>query len=101
MRLGKFYPANNQKPAGPARSAAIAELEQNEIDLAPLAGETAKSAGFSNENEDSPRPPRCALYYGHASQMRREPPKSRHREPRRFRKHRQESISQAVPQYPT
>jgi hypothetical protein len=51
MKHNKY--SQNQKPAASARSAAIAESNQSEIDFAPAADEVARRAYFSYVNQGS------------------------------------------------
>ena len=43
----------NPKPAGASMSAAVVDLNQNEVDFAPSPDEVARKAYFSYENEGS------------------------------------------------
>ena len=51
MKHNKF--SQNQKPAGASVSAAVVNLNQNEIDFAPSPDEVARKAYFSYVNEGS------------------------------------------------
>jgi hypothetical protein len=51
MKHHKF--SQNQKPAGASVSAAVAALNQNEIDFVPSPDEVARKAYFSYVNEGS------------------------------------------------
>jgi hypothetical protein len=53
MKHNKFSQDQNQKPAGASGSAAVADLNQNEIDFAPSPDEVARRAYFSYVNEGS------------------------------------------------
>jgi hypothetical protein len=53
MKHNKFSPNKNQKTAGTSMSAAVAGLNQNEIDFAPSPDEVARKAYFNYENEGS------------------------------------------------
>jgi hypothetical protein len=53
MRHKSFSQDQNQKPAGASGSAAVADLNQNEIDFAPSPDEVARRAYFSYVNEGS------------------------------------------------
>lgn len=54
MKNNKFFPDQNPKPAGAARSVAAGALNQNEIDFAPSADEVARRAYFSYLNRGAP-----------------------------------------------
>ena len=53
MKHNKFSQNQNQKPAGVSVSAAVVDLNQNEIDFAPSPDEVARRAYFSYVNEGS------------------------------------------------
>jgi hypothetical protein len=53
MKHKNFSQDQNQKPAGTSRSAAVADLNQNEIDFAPSRNEVARRAYFSYVNQGS------------------------------------------------
>ena len=53
MKHNKFSQDQNQKPAGASVSAAVADLNQNEIDFAPSPDEVARKAYFSDANQGS------------------------------------------------
>ena len=53
MQPDKFYSAHHPTPAGPARSAAIAEWVQNEIDQAPLIGDEAGNPSIDYTDQGS------------------------------------------------
>jgi hypothetical protein len=53
MKHNKLSPNQNQKPAGASVSAAVVDLNQNEIDFEPSPDEVARKAYFSYENEGS------------------------------------------------
>jgi hypothetical protein len=53
MKHNKFPQNQNQKPAGASVSAAVADLNQNEIDFEPSPDEVARKAYFSYVNEGS------------------------------------------------
>jgi hypothetical protein len=53
MKHNKLSPNQNQKPAGASASAAVMDLNRNEIDFAPSPDEVARKAYFSYENEGS------------------------------------------------
>ena len=53
MKHNKFSQNQNQKPAGASVSAAVVDLNQNEIDFAPPPDEVARKAYFSYENQGS------------------------------------------------
>jgi hypothetical protein len=53
MKHNKFSKHQNQVPAGASASAAVVNLNQNEIDFAPSPDEVARRAYFSYENEGS------------------------------------------------
>ena len=53
MKHNKFSQDQNQKPAGASVSAAVADLNQNEIDFVPSPDEVGRKAYFSYENEGS------------------------------------------------
>ena len=53
MKHNKFTQDQNQKPAAASRSAAVEELNQNEIDFEPSPDEVARRAYFSYVNQGS------------------------------------------------
>jgi len=53
MKRKNFFPDQNQKPAGASLSAAVSDLNQNEIDFAPSRDEVARRAYFSYVNQGS------------------------------------------------
>jgi hypothetical protein len=53
MKQYKFSRNQNQKPAGASVSAAVVDLNQNEIDFVPSPDEVARKAYFSYVNEGS------------------------------------------------
>ena len=53
MKHNKFFHNQNQKPAGASVSAAVMDLNRNEIDFAPSPDEVARRAYFSYVNEGS------------------------------------------------
>ena len=53
MKHNKFPQNQNQKPAGASASAAVMDLNRNEINFAPSPDEVARKAYFSYENEGS------------------------------------------------
>ena len=53
MKHNKFFQNQSQKPAGASISAAVVDLNQNEIDFAPSPDEVARRAYFSYVNEGS------------------------------------------------
>ena len=53
MKHNQFSQDQNQKPAGASVAAAVADLNQNEIDFAPSPDEVARKAYFSYENQGS------------------------------------------------
>jgi hypothetical protein len=61
MKHKNFSQNQNQKPAGASRSAAVAGLNQNEIDFSPSPDEVARRAYFSYVNQGSPQG--CAVQH--------------------------------------
>ena len=55
MKHHKFSLNQNPKPAVASVSAAVADLNQNEIDFAPSPDEVARKAYFSYVNQGSPQ----------------------------------------------
>ena len=53
MKHKKFSQNQNQKPAGASVPAAVADLNQNEIDFVPSPDEVARKAYFSDANQGS------------------------------------------------
>jgi hypothetical protein len=55
MKHNRFSQIQNQKPASASVSAAVASLNQNEIDFVPSPDEVARKAYLSYVNEGSPQ----------------------------------------------
>jgi len=55
MKHKHFSQNQNQKPAGASVSAAVVQLNQNEIDFAPAPDEVARRAYFTYVNQGSPQ----------------------------------------------
>jgi hypothetical protein len=53
MKHHGFFQNQNQKPAVASTSAAVTDINRNEIDFTPSADEIARKAYFSYENEGS------------------------------------------------